>query len=196
MMTVGERLAKLRAAHGETLRQAATRTGVHYSTLARLERGETGSGSRRTLHKVASGYGVSLESLLQAEGDPFAAALAALTPFQRLELSLFADRRMRFALRYATTGPEGQGRTARIAAAAGLSVNRLSDLLSPASGPLPAELIAPLCAALVWEGGINAAWLRWGDPGTTPWAGDPAARLQAALLEQLGDRLRGAAGRH
>lgn len=191
-MTVGERLAKLRAAHGETLRQAAARTGVHYSTLARIERGESGLSSRRTLRKVAAGYGVSLESLLHGERpvDRFAAALGALPPYRRLELSLTVDRRLQFALRFVTEGGGGQERLERIAAAAGITARRLSALLGPNPGRLPAELAAPLCAALAWEGGVSATWLRWGDLGIAQSDGDPVPRLQAALVARLGERLK------
>lgn len=61
---LGERLAKIRVAHGDSLRDAALRTGVSHTTLARLERGEIHHSSPRTLQKIADGYRISIEYLL------------------------------------------------------------------------------------------------------------------------------------
>lgn len=195
-MSVGERLARLRTAHGETLRQAAARTGVHYSTLARIERGDSVAATRRTLSKVAAGYGVSVESLQHGDGpaDRLVTALAALPPLQRFELNMTIERRVRFGLRFVAGSSGAATRLTRIAAAAGLSPHRLSELLGPDPRPIAAELVQQLCAALVWEGGVNADWLRWGDLATAQGEGNPVSRLQDGVLRRLGERVKGLAG--
>jgi transcriptional regulator with XRE-family HTH domain len=63
------KLRMLRAERGLTLRQVAALTGVAKETLSDLERGR-----RRphdvTLAKLAEGYGVPLEELIDLEGSP------------------------------------------------------------------------------------------------------------------------------
>lgn len=66
---IGRRVAKLRAAHGESLRDAAVRTGVSHTTIARIEKGEVIGSFHSTLQKIADGYGVRLEYLMTGR-DP------------------------------------------------------------------------------------------------------------------------------
>lgn len=66
---VGRRIAKLRAAFGESLRDAAVRTGVSHTTIARIEKGEVTGSFHSTLRKIAEGYGVRVEFLLTGR-DP------------------------------------------------------------------------------------------------------------------------------
>lgn len=75
-MHTGHRVARLRASFGESLRDAAVRTGLSHTTIARIESGQVSAALNSTLLKIAQGYGVSVEFLLdgrETEGD-FAAA--------------------------------------------------------------------------------------------------------------------------
>lgn len=87
-MQIGRRVAKLRAAHGESLREAALRTGVSHTTIARIEKGEVTGSFHSTLKKVADGYGVRVEYLLTGR-DPrqsFEEALQRLSSGERSRL--------------------------------------------------------------------------------------------------------------
>ncbi len=87
-MHVGRRVARLRVAHGESLREAAVRTGVSHTTIARIEKGEVTGSFHRTLRKIADGYGVQLQYLLTGR-DPrqaFEQALRRLSPEERSRL--------------------------------------------------------------------------------------------------------------
>lgn len=63
-MQVGRRVAALRAAHGESLRMAAARTGVSHTTIARIENGKITRSMHSTLCKIAEGYRVPAEYLV------------------------------------------------------------------------------------------------------------------------------------
>lgn len=63
-MSVGRRVYLLRSAHQESLREAAIRTGVSHTTIARIEKGVITSSFHYTLDKIAAGYGVPVEYLL------------------------------------------------------------------------------------------------------------------------------------
>lgn len=69
VMYIGRRVGMLREAHGESLREAAVRTGVSHTTIARIEKGEVVNSFQNTLFKIARGYGVSMEYLLTGR-DP------------------------------------------------------------------------------------------------------------------------------
>lgn len=68
-MQIGRRVATLRAAHSESLREAAVRTGVSHTTIARIEKGDVTGSFHSTLRKIADGYGMRLEYLLTGR-DP------------------------------------------------------------------------------------------------------------------------------
>jgi len=72
--SLAERLRVLRARQGYTLAEAAEKTGVDRGTLSSLERGVHGAYTP-TLHKIAKGYDVPVEDLLE---EPTFPALAAL----------------------------------------------------------------------------------------------------------------------
>jgi transcriptional regulator with XRE-family HTH domain len=61
---IGRRVAALRAGYGESLREAAVRTGVSHTTIARIENGKISRSMHCTLCKIAAGYHVSAEYLL------------------------------------------------------------------------------------------------------------------------------------
>lgn len=62
--TIADRVAGLRASHGESLREASIRTGVSHTTIARIEKGEVTGSFHSTLKKVSDGYGVDVHWLL------------------------------------------------------------------------------------------------------------------------------------
>ena len=62
--SLAETLRVLRARRGFTLTEAAERAGVQRQTLALLERGERHPHTP-TLHKIAKGYGIPVEDLLE-----------------------------------------------------------------------------------------------------------------------------------
>lgn len=87
-MQVGQRIAKLRQAHGDSLRDAAVRTGVSHTTIARIEKGDVIGSFQHTLRKIAEGYGVRVEFLL-GNRDPrqeFLFALHRLSQNERARL--------------------------------------------------------------------------------------------------------------
>lgn len=71
-MAIGSRVAQLRAVFGESLREAAMRTQVSHTTIARIENGQVRAHLNDTLKRIADGYGVSMEWLLtgrESRGD-------------------------------------------------------------------------------------------------------------------------------
>ncbi len=75
--SLGHKLRVLRAERGLTLREAASRTGVAKETVSDIERGLR-QPHDPTLAKIAKGYGVPVEGLLEEpeEGQPAPAAVA------------------------------------------------------------------------------------------------------------------------
>lgn len=63
-MQVGRRVAALRATYGESLREAAARTGVSHTTIARIENGKISHSMYSTLCKIAAGYSLPTEELV------------------------------------------------------------------------------------------------------------------------------------
>ncbi|MFZ5825141.1 MAG: helix-turn-helix domain-containing protein [Bacillota bacterium] len=85
---IGRRIAALRMGHGDSLRQAASRTGVSHTTIARIENGHATTSFHGTLRKIAEGYGVTIEYLLTGR-DPrqdFEMSLRRLSPEERSRL--------------------------------------------------------------------------------------------------------------
>src|SRR5512139_748125 len=62
---IARRVRELRAAHGFTLEQLATRSGVSRSMISVVERGES-SPTAALLDKLAAGLGVTLNALFEA----------------------------------------------------------------------------------------------------------------------------------
>lgn len=121
-MHVGRRVAKLREAHGESLREAAVRTGVSHTTIARIEKGEVVSSFQSTLRKIAEGYGVRVEFLLAGK-DPrqdFEFSLSRLSPEERSRLYFAPVRnRLRMVLKFLLSEYSDQ-----------VTLSRLSSLMS------------------------------------------------------------------
>ncbi len=74
--SLAEKLRVLRARRGFTLTEAAERAGVQRQTLALLERGGRHPHTP-TLHKLANGYGIPVEDLLE---EPVLSAPKAEAP--------------------------------------------------------------------------------------------------------------------
>ena len=64
---VGANIHRLRAARQWTLNQAAAETGIAFSTLSKIEKGDL-SPTVTTLAKIANGFSVTVSSLLEASG--------------------------------------------------------------------------------------------------------------------------------
>lgn len=100
---IGKRVAALRTAHGESLRQAATRTGVSHTTIGRIENGQATSSLHSTLRKIAEGYGVTVEYLMTGR-DPkrdFESSLRQLPPEKRSRLYFASPlNRVRMVLQF------------------------------------------------------------------------------------------------
>jgi DNA-binding transcriptional MerR regulator/quercetin dioxygenase-like cupin family protein len=79
----GDRLRALRAGHGLSLREAATRTGLSVSFISALERNATGA-SVSTLQRLTSAYGATLLELFR----PLAPLGRLVRPAQRAVLEL------------------------------------------------------------------------------------------------------------
>lgn len=76
MSSVGTRLRELRKNHNKTLRQVNDATGVDYSNLAQIERGEHGCNGD-TLNILADYYGVTTDYLLGKTNKPNAIMITA-----------------------------------------------------------------------------------------------------------------------
>ena len=93
--SLAENLRVLRARRGLTLTEAAQKAGVQRQTLALLERGDRHP-HMPTLTKIANGYGVPVEDLLEEPVRPKAQApdLGALSPEARRILRRLLESRV------------------------------------------------------------------------------------------------------
>lgn len=66
-ITLGQRIRALRKRLGVSQEELADRAGVHWTYLARAERGEQNP-TLENLHAIAQALGVSLADLFQLEG--------------------------------------------------------------------------------------------------------------------------------
>lgn len=100
VLSVGKRVSQLRKTHGDTLRQAAQRTGISHTTIARIERGNVTGSYRDTLERIARGYQVPV-SFLISEDVPSAAFAAQVRnmPLDQRAVYFFApaSNRVQFA---------------------------------------------------------------------------------------------------
>lgn len=206
---MGRRVARLRIAHGESLRQAALRTGVSHSTIARIEKGEVTGSYQETLRKVADGYGITLAYLLTGQ-DSFrpglAASLRPLTPREQASLIFLPGReRARQALAMVTSTAEDGLSLEQFAAALGLDADSVVRAIN-GQMELPPELLERLQEQFGLLTGLSPRWFRWSltEPASVEEEGAAAeaerylrlaekccrARLQPSLVEMAVDLLR------
>lgn len=168
-MLVGRRVAKLRSAHGESLREAALRTGVSHTTIARIEKGEVTGSFHSTLRRIAEGYGVQMEFLLTGR-DPrqdFEFSIRRLAPEERNRLYFVSSQtRVKMVLDFLLTEYANEFSMDQLAQAVGLEAHRFQQLLDRwAPGELTEEVNQRIAAALSRLTGISIHWFRWGALG-------------------------------
>ncbi len=87
---LGDRLRTLRESQGWSLREVAAKAGVNHGYLSQLERGDVAEPAPSMLHKVAAGYDVPFQVLMQWAGyiEP---TDNDLSPNQAIALKLLGD---------------------------------------------------------------------------------------------------------
>ena len=160
MPNIGRRVARLRIANGESLREAARRTGVSHSTIARIEKGEVTASFDETLRKVAEGYGIPLDYLLtgkhQNQSNP-PAQPRPITPDERAAL-LFTPglERIRRAVAIVTRQKSGRLTREAFAASLGLDMLGLDQVLR---GEIETPDTLPLQLSSLT--GLSPIWFEW-----------------------------------
>ncbi|HYG59518.1 MAG TPA: helix-turn-helix transcriptional regulator [Symbiobacteriaceae bacterium] len=170
-MHVGRRVAKLRAAHGESLRDAAVRTGVSHTTIARIEKGEVTGSFHSTLRKIAEGYGVRTEFLLTGR-DPrqdFEQAIRRLSPEERSQLYFASVRtRVKMVIDFLMAEYPNEFSFEGLTEAIGEEGKSFQQLLDRwHAEELPEEANIKLAEALSRITGISHHWFRWGVSGSS-----------------------------
>lgn len=170
-MQIGRRVAKLRAAHGESLRDAAVRTGVSHTTIARIEKGEVTGSFHSTLRKIADGYGVRTEFLLTGR-DPrqdFEQALRRLPAEERAQLYFASVRtRIKMVLDFLMAEYPNEFSFDQLAQSIGADGLSFPDLLNEwHADTLPEDVNLKLAETLSRITGISQHWFRWGVSGAT-----------------------------
>lgn len=194
-MSIGERIARLRAAHGETLREAAERTGVSHTTIARLEKGEVTGSFFVTVAKIARGYGVSPDFLVSGRSpkQEFETQVRLLPVEERCLLLYSPQQRLKRALDFLLANYPGTCGVEAIASAAGMAADELVDMLAAWETREPGkDRCDAVAAAIVRLTGISAAWFQWGGLGGED-MGEVLARLTGDMVESAGARVEPAA---
>jgi transcriptional regulator with XRE-family HTH domain len=162
---VGRRIAKLRAAHGESLRDAALRTGVSHTTIARIEKGAVTGSFHTTLLKIADGYGVRAEFLLTGR-DPrqgFELAIRRLAPEDRSRLYFVSPRtRIKMVLDFLFKEYSHELTGEQLADAIGIDAAALDLLRSDVHTVLTPALSEQIASSLAHITGISPHWFTWG----------------------------------
>lgn len=178
---IGRRIAALRAAHGDSLRQAAARTGVSHTTIGRLESGQASASLNSTLRKIADGYGVTVEYLLTGR-DPhreFEGALRRLPPEDRGRLYFASPlTRLRLVLQFLMSEYPAEFPPETLADRLSLSVEELRRLAGPGDLALTDDQVAAMAERLEQLTAIPAHWFMAGYVGQLT-ASIPPARLAA-----------------
>jgi len=164
---VGRRIAALRAAHGDSLRKAAARTGVSHTTVGRLEAGQFTTALNSTLQKIAEGYGVTVEYLLTGR-DPrhdFESSLRRLPPEERNRLYFASPvARVRMLLRFLMAEYAAEFPMDRLAARLELSPESLRRLVEEGDDlQLSPEELLRLGDQLAKVTSIPVHWFHAGD---------------------------------
>lgn len=163
---VSERISRLRAAHGDSLRDASLRTGVSHTTIARIEKGEVTGSFHSTLRKIAEGYGVRVEYLLTGR-DPkqdFAFSIRQLPAAERSKLYFVSPRtRVKMLLDFLVAEYENEFSLNMIAEQAKLSVGEFQLLLEQWNEvDMSEDTYLRVAQALSRLTGISQHWFRWG----------------------------------
>lgn len=204
-MHVGRRVARLRELHGESLREAAARTGVSHTTIARIEKGEVTGSFQHTLRKIAEGYGITLEYILaghQVRQD-VVFSLSRLSPEQRSRLYFApASTRIRTVIHLLLDGQPEQSHLESLSRRTGLTPAMLRLVLTCDESQWPEGLGDAVVAGLSGLTGIPQHWFRSGagaeevdlPPGTaaafaTCLRKAAMARIQPSVLEMAIDLL-------
>ncbi|HLO01988.1 MAG TPA: helix-turn-helix transcriptional regulator [Symbiobacteriaceae bacterium] len=195
-MQIGRRVAKLRASHGESLREASIRTGVSHTTIARIEKGEVSGSFHSTLKKVADGYGVRVEFLLTGR-DPrqsFEEALQRLSSGERSRLYFLTPHaRTQMVLDFLATEFAHDFSWERVIRNAGLSFSNGATLLQHwQASRLTEEEQQRLSKSLAKLTGIPLSWFQAGvidqeaePPMPEEWAPAYAALIRRAAAAQI-----------
>lgn len=167
-MQIGRRVAKLRESHGESLREAAVRTGVSHTTIARIEKGEVVASFQSTLRKIAEGYGVRVEFLLAGK-DPrqgFAFSLSRLSQEERSRLNFVPARtRIRMVLQFLLREYPSEFSLQQFAASAAMDLQQLQSLHQGEAVTMTEAEDIRLAEALSRIIGIPNHWFRFGTMG-------------------------------
>ncbi|MFB5082894.1 helix-turn-helix domain-containing protein [Symbiobacterium thermophilum] len=165
---IGRRIAALRAAHGDSLRQAAARTGVSHTTIGRLEAGQASASLNSTLRKIAEGYGVTVEYLLTGR-DPqrdFEGALRRLPPEDRARLYFASPlTRLRLVLRFLMSEYPAEFPEETLAERLCLSVEELRRLAGTGELTLSDDHVAAMAERLEQLTAIPVHWFMAGFNG-------------------------------
>jgi len=166
---VGRRVAKLRSAHGESLREAAIRTGVSHTTIARIEKGEVTGSFHSTLKKIAEGYGVKMEFLLTGR-DPrqdFEFSIRRLSPDERSRLYFLSSRtRIKMVLDFLMAEYPNEFSLDQLAFAVGYDESNFQAFLERWNvEKMPDDVNLKIAEALSRMTGISPYWFRWGALG-------------------------------
>lgn len=166
---IGKRIAALRAAHGDSLRQAAARTGVSHTTVGRLEAGQFATSLNSTLRKIAEGYGVTVEYLLTGR-DPqhdFESSLRRLPPEERNRLYFASPAtRIRMLLQFLMVEYPAEFPLDKLAARLELSSESLRRLVEEGDDlQLTPEEVRRLGEQLAKVTSIPVHWFLSGDSG-------------------------------
>lgn len=164
-MQVGRRVARLREIHGESLREAAARTGISHTTIARIEKGEVTGSFQHTLRKIAEGYGVTLEFILaghQVRRD-FAFSLSKLSPDQRSRLYFAPARtRIRMGINFLLGEYPDEFTLSSLSLRLGLPDHAIKMVLNNSESEWPPGLCDAVVAGLSGMTGIAQHWFRSG----------------------------------
>jgi transcriptional regulator with XRE-family HTH domain len=197
-MQIGRRVAKLRAAHGESLREAASRTGVSHTTIARIEKGEVSGSFHSTLRKIADGYGIRVEYLLTGR-DPrqdFEEAISRLPAEERSRLYFLTPQsRTKMVLDFLTAEYPHEFSLEKVAKGAGLGTGEAATLLQRfQSDTLSVEELQRLAQSLARLTGIQITWFQAGilaqeEAMPREWAPAYAALMRRAASAQISPQM-------
>lgn len=194
-MSVARRLRQLRESYGETIRQAARRTGVTHVTWSNLERGKVDQACRATLEKIAAGYSVTVDYL--TNGRDYAASLATYVRLcgrsRRWWITASVADRIYATVCFLLTEHGSDFSAARIAHLAALGEERLRAYVTAgAVDGLPPAMLRQLAAAVEQAAALPNCWFTLGLLSNEVTADHGTVQIHGLGLRQANDaRLRG-----